>query len=463
MEQVDVAIVGGGPAGTAAARVAAEHDAQTVLIEKGVPRADRDSLGPDSTDAAGFLDFWSEIAAEDPTTWPDDIIHQRLTGAEFIGPTESVTITETGIDSVYPDFGFTFDRAKFDDWHREQAEAAGASYRVGTGVRSVEPSQTGPNEHELTLADGTTIRANSLVLADGPQRQITMGVLDSLLPENHPASALLSPPEANHIAYQEYRQVPESEFDSDRIKFWWGWIPGHTAYPWIFPNSDGIARVGLTMPIGLSLDNVSNPGAYELLQADDTRMPSPRTFIQRFLDRLYGANYDIESDFPRLESYGKDRGTETYPISSTRPIDSPTDHGIAVVGGAMGATSAFHEGGDHVALRTGKLAGRLAATGRLEKYNSAWKRAIGAEVRRNVSLADLIRGYEPADWDRVFRIGRKMLQTQDGAVPGLGPAMTAGLPALKLYLAYRYEKFQLRGDRYVQLPESVYHPSTSHS
>ncbi|MFW5922518.1 MAG: NAD(P)/FAD-dependent oxidoreductase [Halodesulfurarchaeum sp.] len=456
MEQVDVAIVGGGPAGTAAARAAADHGAHVVLVEKGVPRADRSTLGPDSTDAAGFLDFWGEIADVDPRTWPDEIIHQRLTGAEFVGPNESVTITETGIDASYPHFGFTFDRAKFDDWHREQAEAAGAEYRVGTGVRNVEPTTTDGTTHHLQLADGSEIRAGTLILADGPQRQITLRVLDAFLPDDRSATNVLSPPTANHIAYQEYRRFPADEFDPEYIKFWWGWIPGHTAYPWIFPNSDSVARVGLTMPIGLSLEDVPNPGAYELIEPDDERMPSPRTFLERFVERLYGDEYEVAADFPRLENYGKDAGTETYPISSTRPIDSPTAHGIAVVGGAMGATSAFHEGGDHVALRTGNLAGKLAATDRLSEYNDAWKAAIGPEVRRNVTLADMVRDYGPSDWDRVFRIGRRMLPNQAGAVPGLRSALAAGVPAAKLYLAYRYEKYKRRSNRFVSLPESAY-------
>lgn len=61
MERVDVAIVGGGPAGATAAERAASHGAETVLFEQGVPREDRDGLGPDSTDAAGMLDYWIDI------------------------------------------------------------------------------------------------------------------------------------------------------------------------------------------------------------------------------------------------------------------------------------------------------------------------------------------------------------------------------------------------------------------
>jgi electron-transferring-flavoprotein dehydrogenase len=456
MEQVDVAIVGGGPAGTAAARTAAEGGAETILIEKGVPRADRDTLGPDSTDAAGFLDFWEGIADEDPAEWPDEIIHQPLTGAEFNGPSESVTLTDTGLDSSYPYFGFTFDRRKFDDWQRSRAESAGATYRVGTGVRSVAPKEAASDTHDLSLSDGSVLHSESLVLADGPQRRVTIPVLDELLPADLSASEFLAPPDANHIAYQEYRRLPESEFEEDRIKFWWGWIPGHTAYPWIFPNSDGIARIGLTMPIGLSLSDVDAPYSYELIEPEDESMPSPREFLHRFLDRRFGDEYDVETDVPRLENYGKDQGTETYPISSTRPIESPTHRDIAVVGGAMGATSAFHEGGDHVALRTGKLAGSLAATGKLDRYNRAWKDAIGTEVRRNVTLGAMVRGYGPTDWDQVFSIGNSMLRTQAGAAPTIGSALSAGFPAFKLFLRYRFKKYQFRSDRYVQLESSMY-------
>ena len=57
MQHADVAIVGGGPAGAAAGHAAAAEGADAVVIEKGVPPADRDGLRPDSTDAPGILDY----------------------------------------------------------------------------------------------------------------------------------------------------------------------------------------------------------------------------------------------------------------------------------------------------------------------------------------------------------------------------------------------------------------------
>ena len=74
MDRVDVAVVGGGPAGTSAAWTAAESGADTLVIEKGVPRNDRDRLGPDSTDAAGMLDYWVDLMDFEPGEIPEDVV-----------------------------------------------------------------------------------------------------------------------------------------------------------------------------------------------------------------------------------------------------------------------------------------------------------------------------------------------------------------------------------------------------
>jgi len=458
MKQVDVVIVGGGPAGSSAAYGAATRGADAVVIEKGVPRADRERLGPDSTDAAGFLDYWVDIAQLDVDDLPDDVILQELDDAEFIGPTEEVALSATGIESSYDGFGFTFQRARLDDYLRDRAEEAGAEYAVGSAVVDVESDLAGAPEHLVTLANGDQYEASHLVLADGPQRQITMRVLDQWLPDGSKASEKLSPPHANHIAYQEYREIPEELFDPTSIKFWWGWMPGETAYPWIFPNDGTVARVGLTMPIGMDLEEVEHPEDYRLLHEDDERIPQGKVYIRRLLEELYGDEYDIDEDFPIVEEgRGKSKGTETYPISSTRPIESPTAANVAVVGGAMGATSAFHEGGDHVAMRTGKLAGELAADGTLDRYNQEWRDAIGEEILRNVAFADVVRDFTPAQWDKTFGVVNQMLAAREED----GPLITArtaatGWTGMKLYAAYKRRKFRFRNGKYAQIRESDY-------
>jgi electron-transferring-flavoprotein dehydrogenase len=119
----------------------------------------------------------------------------------------------------------------------------------------------------------------------------------------------------------------------------------------------------------------------------------------------------------------------------------------------MGATSAFHEGGDHVAVRTGKIAGSLAGAGALSAYNYEWKRAIGREVLRNVAFADVVRGFEPADWDRTFRAVDRLLDR--GRYSRLRAAR-AGLGGLGLLARYELTKFGYRDDGYVQIEQSEY-------
>ena len=449
-----MAVVGGGPAGASAARAAAAGGAETVVIEKGVPREDREGLGPDSTDAAGLLDYWLDIMELDPADLPDGIVLRELDRAEFIGPTESVTIRETAIEASYPHFGLTYDRAKFDDWLLERAVDAGAAYRVGDGVRTVEPAVDGP--HLVTTRSGDQLEADHLVLADGPQRPVTIPVLDRFLPGSKRAGDLLSPPRANHIAYQEYRAFPDGLLETDAIKFWWGYLPGHTAYPWVFPNDGDVARVGLTMPIGNDI-RVPDRAAYRLIRDDDERMPPGREIVRRLLEQEYGDTYDVEVDFPYVEDRGKDDGTETYPISSTRPVDSPVGANIAVTGGAMGATSAFHEGGAHVAVRSGAVAGTLAARGELGRYNEAWQAAIGQEVRRNAAFAAVVRGFGPPDWDRAFALTRRLIELgAGGGVTVRKGLRAAGTTGLSLAARYRYHKLRLRGGRLSQIRAGDY-------
>jgi electron-transferring-flavoprotein dehydrogenase len=452
MHRVDVAIVGGGPAGSSAAKAAADGDADALVIEKGVPRSDREHLGPDSTDAAGMLDYWVDIMDYEPEEIPEEIILSDLDGAYFGGPSESVTIESTGIESSWDGFGFAFHRARFDDWLREEAEAAGASYEVGTSVTDVTSEREGQSyTHRLTLAGGEEVEADALVLADGPQRTVTMNTVDQFMPSERSVAAQLGPNSANHIAYQEHRKIPEELFDPELIKFWWGVIPGHTAYPWIFPNDDNVARVGLTMPIGMDIDAIEDRSSYKLLHDDDEKIPPGRVYLKRLLEWRY-PDYDLE-DFPLVEDRGKQKGTEAYPISSTRPIESPTQANVAVVGGAMGATSAFHEGGDHVAVRTGKIAGKLAASDDLQRYNREWKDAIGDEVLRNVTLADLARDMGPADWDEIFHTVDRMLDVEGSQYR---QAFTAGWSGLSLLARYKWIKRGFREDAYVQLRESEY-------
>ena len=454
---MDVAVVGGGPAGASAARAAARGGADPVFVERGVPREDREGLGPDSTDAAALINYWLDLAELSVEAFPDGVVLRELDRAVFNSPNERAVVTDPGLPASYPKLGVTVQRARFDDWLVDRAVEAGATYALGTAVRAVETDLAGGPTHELRLGDGSTYQTDHLVLADGPQRPVTLRVLDRFLPEDRLASDRLAAPRANHIAYQEYRRFPPGELETDALEFWWGHLPGATSYPWIFPNDGDVARVGVTIPMGLDLADVTNPDAYRLIRDGDRWMPRGEEIVRRLLDQEFGDRYDVDADFPLVTDRGKRRGTETYPISSTRPIDSPVAANVAVAGDAMGAASPFHEGGTHVAVRSGAVAGALAARGELDRYNDAWKAAIGTEVRRNAAMAAMVRGYEPADWDRTIATGRRILER--GARFGMGPIeglRALGLEGLSLGARYMWHVGRLRGDRLPVIRASEY-------
>lgn len=443
MEEFDVAVVGGGPGGLSAAREAAKEKS-VVVFEKGVEREDRDGPGPDSTDAAGFLDYWVDVAGFDPDFLEEVPVLQEIDRAEFVGPNVTTTLRNTGISTWYDGFGFTFDRVKMDDLLRGRAEERGAEYLLGNSVRGVESRPTEDGfVHEVRVAGSENVEAETVVLADGPSRRVTLPTLAQFDEDGRVADAL-NPAKANHIAYQEHRRFPDELFEDDVLRFWWGAMPGETAYPWYFPNDDNVVRLGMTAPINVDVSDKKEDG-YSLLRDGDETQPSGEEYMRRLLEHEY-PDYDID-DFPRVEDRGKQKGVESYPISSTRPVDSPARAGVLVVGGAMGATSAFHEGGYHVAVGTGKAAGRVVAEDRAEEYNDEWKEAVGDEIARNVGLAALVRGYEPHDWDRLFEHANAAL---DGGVlarllhtPAIYMLRREYLRERKDYVAVREEEYEL--------------------
>ncbi len=435
MEEFEVAVVGGGPAGCRTAAEAARKKS-TVVFESGVSREEREDKGADSTDAAGLLDYWLELMDVGPDEFDDLPVLQEIESAEFVSPAASVEIDDTGIDSWYDGFAVTFDRVAMDDLLRRRAEDAGAEYRIS----SVRGTREERGSHVVETSDGE-VKADYLVLADGPQRRVTLPTLERYV-DGDDLRRHLGPADANHIAYQEHRRFPEELFDDDILRFWWGYIPGDTAYPWTFPNDDRVVRFGLTMPSDLDL-SLYDHGEYPLLDADDDTVPAGRVYLERLLEHLY-PEYSVE-DFPLVEDRGKRGGVESYPISSTRPVESPVEADVAVVGGAMGATSAFHEGGYHLGYATGEIAGRCIAEDRIEDYNDEWRSRLGSEMNRNVGLARLVEGYRPSDYDRLFRVA-------DDSLHGGILTKLKALPSV-LRLRWRYGGLT---DDYVAFTESDY-------
>ncbi|MET3427652.1 geranylgeranyl reductase family protein [Actinoplanes tereljensis] len=213
----DVAIIGGGPAGLAAAYTAAEAGARTIVLER--------ATHPRYKTCGGGLIGTSLAIAES---------HIQVPGRDTIN---AITFTRDGRQT------FTrrarqrplltmVRRDDFDNAWYESAVAAGATVRQNAQVRSL--TQT-DDAVTVTLADGTEVLASTVIGADG-----SAGIT------------------SRHVGVTFDQQdlgleVEIAATDQDRrqwrgrVLLDWGPYPG--SYGWVFPKDDELT-VGVIMTKG---------------------------------------------------------------------------------------------------------------------------------------------------------------------------------------------------------------------
>jgi geranylgeranyl reductase family protein len=199
----DVAVVGGGPAGLAAARAAAAAGARTVVLE----RAEHPRY---KTCGGGLMGASLAAAGLDRLPSRDSITAATFTLRGGRGYTRRHA--EPLLAMVLRD--------EFDDALRRRAEAAGATVRPRAAVRGVE---AGAGDHAIVrLADGTTVTAAAVVGADG-----SAGIT-----ARHVGVEF----DQVDLGLEQEIDVPEPVADQwrGRILLDWGKRPG--SYGWVFPK-----------------------------------------------------------------------------------------------------------------------------------------------------------------------------------------------------------------------------------
>ena len=216
-ETWDVAVVGAGPAGAAAARIAAENGCAVLLLEKErIPRY--------KTCGGGLVGASLAALPQDaPVTIYDEL--QRVT-LSWNGRWDKTLPSR-------PPWAKMVFRSEFDAALVDEAAKAGVEVRDKTPVKGVEP---GGGEVSLRVGGGETVKARTVIGADGSASRAAKAV---------------------GVQCRQVDLALEIEVPTDRAtaRRWhgralmeWGPFPG--SFGWVFPKGD-TSTVGVVGSRGL--------------------------------------------------------------------------------------------------------------------------------------------------------------------------------------------------------------------
>jgi digeranylgeranylglycerophospholipid reductase len=353
-ESYDIIVIGAGPAGSTAAKYAADNGASVLLIDK-----KKDIGSP--IQCGGFLPHYEELqellpSAELPSTLesiPQNCIHTSTHIHRFLSP--NLDPKEFGVEAD------ALDRARFDKHLARLAVKAGADLMVSTRADSIEGDAVAVHgvlgEH--------TIKANIIIGADGPTSLVakTAGLIDRN-DDMGRATAL------------EYELVGV-DIDHDAVEMYFGrdYAPG--GYGWIISQGGDTANIG----VGLRRP-LCEPGVY----------------VQDYLHRFM---YEHPRAAPMLEG-----ASITAVISGIVPVGGAPPVTVAgnimICGDAAGHLIATNGGGIPTAMVGGKIAGETASNAvsgkcQLSEYDSRWRAQMGLEIKTSVYVKKLMDGLMRSD------------------------------------------------------------------
>lgn len=336
----DIVVVGAGPAGSMAAKHAADGGADVILLEK------KAEIGAPLRCAEGVSKRRLLEAGIDPDPrW----ISARISGTIMRSPSGNILKVRECQEGS--EVGYVLNRHLFDKFLAERAAASGAKImmRAGcVGVITEDGKVSGVNVRHM--GSEKEIRARCVIAADGYESQTARWAgLDTDLDPSDIETCL-----------QYLMSGLEIEESFCEIVLG-SCAPG--GYAWIFPKGNGTANVGL----GIQGSKCVSEGEAKV-----------------FLDNF------IESD-PRLRK-GKVLAMVAGAVSTKPGISCSVGDGIMAAGDAARVINPLTGGGIRNALRTGRMAGEVAADcirkgdvskDSLMEYDRMWRSEIEDELLRS--------------------------------------------------------------------------------
>ncbi|MGD8244292.1 MAG: geranylgeranyl reductase family protein [Anaerolineae bacterium] len=347
----DVVVVGAGPAGSTAARVAAEAGLSVLLLEK------RQEIGSPVRCAEGVgHDALIQFTEPDPL-W----IAAEVDKAEII----SLVDGETRTLRAEGGRGYVLERRVFDRVLAEQAAHAGVDVRVKTAVTGL--LMDGGRVRGVSIQRGdffaggkTEVQTSVVVAADGVEAQVGRW-----------AGLNVQLPLRDTLVCAQYL-LAGIELDPTCTRYVIGRTLAPGGYAWVFPKGEGKANVGL----GVQAD---------LWQAGG---PSKATVLDALI-RFIESQLALAQGCPVTLVAGN--------VPSALPPPRLVTDGLMLVGDAARQVDPLTGGGITNAMMAGKLAAKVAAEAiaagdtsaeYLDRYGRAWRRDIGRKMARNYRLRE---------------------------------------------------------------------------
>ncbi|NVM29136.1 MAG: NAD(P)/FAD-dependent oxidoreductase [Candidatus Helarchaeota archaeon] len=373
MTEYDIVIVGAGPGGSVAAKVAAENGLKAIFFERGRKPGEKNSsgcgLGPR---------MWREFPEMMKTLTPDVAPNLRM-GACVVNHYLNKDLKEIAIEMYYPTESVTYEPAKqfitmncyrseFDPWIANHAVQAGAELRTSTLIKDLVKDEKG-KVIGVQTEKGEKILGKIVIGADGVIS--TVAIRSGLNPRWRPEQITLVPQYDFAAPPEKIDRMfgPDGLLADAADGIWWG-VNFPAAYQVIF--GDGF-HIGLGSWMG---QWTANPISYL------NKLVSCKPF-QRMVKAI-GA---------------KPREVQAHLLPWTQePVRTFTDN-VMLIGDAGGFPCPLEAEGIYPAMETGKLAVETAikciADGDTSKqalklYEDKWKKSsVGIEFEAGESLQTL--------------------------------------------------------------------------
>jgi digeranylgeranylglycerophospholipid reductase len=209
--EVDVLVVGGGPAGSTTARFCADKGLEVVIIDR------RKEIGY-PVQCGELLPHTEEMYSIFPQSEGLEELFE-IDRSHIAGESEAIVMVSPGGREYRLDFrSHILDRRSFDKWLMGLALEAGATLRTSVSFLML--------DGDIARTDQGDIRAKVVVGADGPSSKVARG-------------AGLA---AGRLLYPAVTCQAEGSFDRDVMMYFGGLAPG--GYAWVIPKEKG-ANIGV--------------------------------------------------------------------------------------------------------------------------------------------------------------------------------------------------------------------------